>query len=625
MDSTASPGESRVRLGLAAGLIALAAFAAYHNSFSAPFIFDDRYAVVENPTIRHVSTAFFPPDDNGSGVRGRPLVNLSFALNYAVGGLDVRGYHAVNLLIHVAAALALYGVVWRTLRRPPLQVRFGMAAQPLALAAAVIWAVHPLLTEPVVCVAHRTESLASLFYLLTLYGFVRATEPVASSRWLAGSVAACLLGVTAKETVATAPLLMVLYDYAFVSGSLAEAWRRRRGFYLALAVTWLPLGALVVGAQGRGGTAGFGLGISWWEYAFTQCWAVVHYAWLAVWPHPLVVDYGENTIKEFSAIWPQALVLAGLMGGTVWALRRRPAPGFLGAWFFVILAPSSSVLPVVTQAVAERRMYLPLAALVLGAVLGGYAWLGRRSLSLCGAWAVALAAGTVARNETYRTGVSIWADAVAHRPANARAHNNLAVELLELNRLTEAEPELREALRLAPDYTDARLNLGQLLLTTRRPAEAVPEFERVLRRRLEPPVASVDFATRDRVADVALATFGLGSAVAALGRSSEAVSLLEKAALLQPETAMMQAGLANALAAVGRRVEAMAHFETALRLDPDSAETHFNFGLLRAQMGNFVEAQRELGRALELKPDYAEARAGLDQLRDHLRRAPAAR
>ncbi len=619
---------------VAAALIALATFVAYRNTFTAPFVFDDERAVVENQTIRQWSTALFPPDDNGSGVRGRPLINLSLALNYAVGGLDVRGYHALNLLLHLAAALTLYGIARRTLRRPRLVARFGEAAERLALAIAMIWAVHPLLTESVTCVVQRTESLAGLWYLLTLYGFVRATEPGGSKRWLVGSVAACLLGVTAKEILATAPLVVLLYDCTFVSGSPGAAWRQRRGYYLALWAAWLPLAALVLGAEGRGGTVGFGAGVLWWQYALRQSEAVVAYLGLSAWPHPLVLDYGVDVVERVGAVWPQLVLLAGAGVAMLWALWRRRPAGFLGACFFAILAPSSSVVPLATQTMAEHRMYLPLAALVAGAVAAGYAALGRRIVLLLALGAVALAAGTMARNETYRTGLSIWSDTVRHRPGNARAHCDLAVELLELDRLPEAERELRAALQLAPDYADALANLGKLLVLSGRPAEAVPLLERVLAVRPDyflaqrslgagldklgrPADAIAPYAAAARLQpDSALAHFDLGNALVELRRLPEAVGPLETAVRLRPQSASMRAVLAGTLAALGRTAEATAAFETALRLDPNVPDAHFNFGVLCFKLGDFAGAEQQWKRTLELNPDYAEARANLERLRE---------
>jgi len=156
-------------------MVVFAALAVYHNSFSGPFIFDDRRAITENLTIRHPWSALAPPS-TGGGVIGRPLVNLSLALNYAVGGLKVWGYHATNLAIHILAGLTLFGIVRRTLLRQGYGGHTLLrldSATALAFTVALLWVVHPLQTESVTSIIQRTESLMGLFYLLTLYCFIR--------------------------------------------------------------------------------------------------------------------------------------------------------------------------------------------------------------------------------------------------------------------------------------------------------------------------------------------------------------------------------------------------------------------------------------------------------------------
>jgi hypothetical protein len=170
-------------------VIVLAALAVYYNSFSGPFVLDDPLAITENPTIRHFGSALSPPIDSTAG--GRPVVNLTFVLNYALGGMNVWGYHAFNLLVHMLAGLTLFGIVRRTLlERPTSNVEYptpksnqsphqirraifqGLSSADTtlqALAVAVIWIVHPLQTEAVTYISQRAESLMGLFYLLTLY------------------------------------------------------------------------------------------------------------------------------------------------------------------------------------------------------------------------------------------------------------------------------------------------------------------------------------------------------------------------------------------------------------------------------------------------------------------------
>ena len=176
---------SRGAIWLAAICLVGAILAAYHNSFSGPFVFDDSAAIVGNPTIRHLSAlgeVLSPPREGGQTVGGRPVVNLSLAVNYALGGTEVRGYHVFNLGVHALGALLLFGVARRTLLQPALRERFGPAATPLALAVAGLWAVHPLQTESVTYTIQRAESLMGLWYLLTLYGFIRGIDQEAGVR-----------------------------------------------------------------------------------------------------------------------------------------------------------------------------------------------------------------------------------------------------------------------------------------------------------------------------------------------------------------------------------------------------------------------------------------------------------
>jgi hypothetical protein len=172
--NSASGAVGGWRVLAVAGILTLAAVGAYWNSFNVPFLLDDSLAIGDNPSIRHLSRigdVLSPPATGATAAR--PLLNLTFALDFAGSGLSVHGYHVVNLLIHICAGLALLGIVRRTLLLPGLRPRYGEAALPLAAVAALLWTLHPLQTESVTYISQRAESLMGLFYLLTLYGFIR--------------------------------------------------------------------------------------------------------------------------------------------------------------------------------------------------------------------------------------------------------------------------------------------------------------------------------------------------------------------------------------------------------------------------------------------------------------------
>jgi len=644
--------------GLAGVAIVLAALAVYYNSLSCPFIFDDWPAIKENPTIRHLWSALSPPH-NGSGVDGRPLINFSFAVNYAVGGLQVWGYHATNLAIHILAGLTLFGVMRRTLQQPVMQKRFGEAVLPLSFTVALLWTVHPLLTESVTSVIQRTESLMGLFYLLTLYCFVRGADetggrreargkraeketqdsevmrPLVSRLWSLASILCCGLGMATKEVMVSAPLIVLLYDRTFLAGTFREAWRRRGGWHLGLFGTWLVLGFMLVCMGGsRGQAAGFDLRVTPWVYALTQCRGIVLYLGLAVWPHPLVFDYGTNVVRHAAAVAPQAVVLALLVGGTIYLLRNRPVLGFVGACFFAILAPSSSVVPLVGQTLAEHRMYLPLAAVMALVVLGLYALIGPRSLIIFAAAVVGLGWLTIQRNKDYRSDLAIWSDTVAKCPGSARAHYNLGAAMAGVpGRLPEAVSEYEKALqiqpsypgahnnlgcilanipgrlpeaighfeaafRLAPDYATARNNFGIVLYKNGRISEAISQFEEAVR--IEPGYAE--------------AHHNLGFALDHTGRTREAIFQLEEVVRINPDDAKAHGDLGIALDRAGRMPEAITQFEEAVRVAPDDAAAHKNLGIALGKVGRIPEAVAQCEEVLRINPDSADARAFLEKL-----------
>lgn len=637
--------RARFPAWLAPLALTLAVALVYANSLSAPFLFDDAGAVVGNPTIRSLASfAVFNPPADGSTTTGRPVVNFSYALNYALGGEHVVGYRVVNVAIHALAALALFGLLRRTFSyvrgRSPLAgdasassrasalLPSSLYPEAAALATAALWALHPLQTESVVCIAQRTESLCGLFYLFTLYAFTRAVEHAPRARWWQVlSVGSCLLGMAAKEVMVTAPLVVLLYDRTFVAGTFAGALRLRRGYYAALAGTWLLLAFLVLQNSGaRGASAGFGLGVTPWTYLLTQADAIVRYLGLTLWPHPLVLDYGTGVAGALAEVWWQSVVVLMLLAATVWALVRRPVLGFVGAWFFLILAPSSSFVPLVAQTMAEHRMYLPLAALLALVV----ALLHRLPVvaSRVGFVGLVFASGaaTVARNHTYRDPLAIWSDNVAAHPAGARGHNNLAlifqqrgepdranthyatavrlqpgyvsahynwgVALLEQNRVEAAIAALETAVRLAPEHADAHLNLGNALVRAERPAAALPHYETSLRLRPAPD-----------------AHVNLAAALTVLGRPREADAQLESALRLDPSFAPARLQLARnlsraalALAQSGRLAEAVAPLTRAIQLQPDFVEAHANLGNVLLLSGRPAEAIIAYEAALRLRP-----------------------
>jgi tetratricopeptide (TPR) repeat protein len=617
----------RAAVPLAGAMIALGGIAAYAGSFSGAMLYDDIPAIVENPTIRHLwppGRVLSMPAGGGLTVSGRPVLNLSFAINYAVSGTGVWSYHALNLAIHILAGLALFGILRRTLKRVGAggrEARPHLPATILAFAAALLWTVHPLQTEAVTYIVQRAESLVGLFYLLTLYCFIRGADdggggdgrPARPSPavWFGLSFLACLLGMGTKEVMATAPVMVFLYDRTFLAGSFAEAWRRRWRVYAALAASWVPLAILVASTGGnRGGSVGFGVAVDGWAYWLTQFEAVARYLWLSLWPHPLVFEYGPFWVKAAGEVLPYAVPLLVLLAATVWALFSPVKPGswpdrrlggqvrvralgFLGAWFFGILSPSS-LMPGTSQMIVEHRMYLSLAAMTTAFVLGLYAVVGsvRSCLWVCLALAVGYGAMTCRRNEIYRSGLALWGDTFAKRPDNPVVDFNLGAALFDAHRDSEALALFERAVRVRPDLAVTHYKLGYQLFEKGRPAEAAAQYEEALR--LNPGYAE--------------AHNNLGVALAALGRPADAIEHYEEALRLRPDFAPAHDNYAGALLAMRRLSEAADQYGEVVRLDPYSAAARNNLGSVLFQLGRYPEAASRLEEALRLNPDYADAR-----------------
>jgi Flp pilus assembly protein TadD len=610
-------------LALAALLVTCGAWA-YSTSFSGVFVLDDVRAIARNATIRTIwplSTPLSPP--TASTVAGRPVANLTFALNYALAPPDARevfdtgsaaasgsarslvrnawGYHFLNLLIHLCAALALFGIVRRALSTDRLRPVFGPSAVWLAFVVALIWVVHPLLTGSVTYVVQRVESLMGLFYLLTLYCALRAGERThAKYPWAAAATLSCALGMATKEAMVTAPVVVWMWHRFF------KDRRMRSSLVAGLAATWLVLAALLWHER-RAPSIDLSSAILL-RYLMTQPAVIVHYLRLALIGSPLVFLYTWPLATSFGEVaWQAAVVVALLVLTVVAAVRRHPA-GFAGAWFFLILAPTSSILPIVTEVAAEQRMYLPLAGVAACAVIAVYllgravvgqlgtVWPGARVAALMAgvacvaATAATFAETTRARNRDYWSAEALWADTVTKQPQNERArlaygtvlsehgrfaeaaeqfrvsisldprdgtaHARLGAILAARGRVDEAIGHWKEALALHPDNVEAQRWLGLGYAMTHQDDLAVPHLERSLERGAD----DVEVLGR-------LAAILADSPDAALRNAPKAVLLAERAAALtarsDPRTLDI---LAVAQAGVGRFRDASATADEALRL-----------------------------------------------------------
>jgi Tfp pilus assembly protein PilF len=581
----------------------------YGRTLDAPFIFDDIALVELNESMRQLwplvgtdgrDAPLTPTAD--TPVSGRPLVNLSFALNYHFGRFDPWGYHAVDVVLHLCCALMIWSIMRHTLRLEAFQGEFDSVAGLLSFAVALVWAVHPLDTEAVIYVTQRTELMMAFFYLATMAFCLRywsSARPAARGAWLVLAVTSCALGMLSKEMMASAPAIMLLYERTFIAGSFGKALRRSWPLYLLLALTWLPLVALNW-HQPRTPLAGFGMGIDAVTYWTTQCKVLLLYMRLAVWPWPLMIYYDVPLIDSISQAWPWVLAVALLAALTVWLVWRRPAVGFVPVWIVAILSPTL-VVPCVGEVAAERRMYLPLAAMVAVAVVGltlAIQYLARRSsppsprgqriaIAACMA-AVLLTSGVYAvvaasRAELYQDEMALWLDALPHQPEAPLIHINLGMFLAQRGHTSEAMEHLRTALALKPDSYEAHYNLARALEDENRPREAITHYREALR--LEPRHVP------------SLTNFG--RMLEYFDKTDEAIEQYEQAVHLSPGYGPARHNLGSTLLARGEARAAIPHLERALRFK-ETVETCTNLATAYALAGRSKDAIAMAHRGADL-------------------------
>jgi len=560
-------------------LLLLVIVLAYTSSMTGELTFDDAHTIETNSLIKDLPR-FSTLDWLAVATSGgRPVGALTFGLNYAVHGLEVVGYHLVNVLVH----LAVVGLVYWLSRTA--YVRAGYAgASDLAFVTAGVFGLHPIQSQAVSYVAQRYETLASFFYLVALASFV-AFEQLRPLRWRAcaylGALGAFVLGLGSKEIVVTLPMALVLYVGAFPSGAAA---RRPSGSgVLVRGLTVVPFFVLAgLYALGRGqglrrsASVGFALPgaaspvAAATEYFLTQARVLVTYLRLIFVPLGQNLDYDfppSRNLLEGDTLLALLLLLAlGAIAVALWTRCRVVSFGI--AWFFLVLGPTSSIVPI-ADVIMEHRAYLASWGIVLAAVAAGRAgtrWLsGRLGWRLSRPWGLVaisvlfLALGTTLyeRNKVWRTNVGLWSDVVSKSPRKARAH----------------------------------MNLGHAYAEAGKYERGLEHYDRALELTEEPSVRREDILRNK------------GVALFQLGRLDEAVAVLREALVLAPFDADVLNNLAICSLEQGDLAGALAYGERAVRVNPDHGDALNTLGEIRFRQGEYAGALERFLDAIRVNPD----------------------
>ena len=590
----------RRRQLLAAVFVVFTVFLGYGNAFRAGFILDDQVRILGDAALRHWPSVI--------QATTRPLTNLTFFANYRLSGFQPADFRIVNIGLHCMAGLVLMGIIRRT-----ALLRGGIEPRATWLAAVVssLWVVHPVQTESVTYIVQRAEVLAGLFMLLTVYAVVRSLVSRHALCWWCIAWLCCLLAVASKPVAVVIPLVCLAYDWVACRRLRFRSWLHARGvFHLGLWLCLLLPAVLLSLPNESSATTGIrATGVTALDYAMAQPRVIVHYLRLLAWPHPLCIDYAWPPSSGPGEALLYGLPLLALAAVGIVSFFRRGSMGYAWLMFFVLLAPTSSFVPIADFA-AEHRLYLPSAA-ALGALAAlsekwmssstGRKMAGRRRvmlvsalLAICGCVVL-----TRARNEQYVDPLVMWRSVVDSRPENFRARVNLAQYLIRAGQYPEAERHCRDlllAIEGARDeamqgrawmhrpevfYPHAHVLLGRLMMVRQDVEQARYHFEEALR---------ADPASRDARYHMALLLRTSGDSV---GAEYELRRLVEDA----PDHARAQVLLGELLMDTQRWDAAVSAFEAALRVDRHHLQARRGLALTLARVSR---EPGDLARALRL-------------------------
>lgn len=497
----------------------------YLGALDGPFVYDDRLTVLGNPSIHDLgSPAAIVLHDVF-----RPVVNLSYALDHALWGMDPFGYHVTNLLLHLVNVMLLF-VTARCLARDR-DDRNGMAgddhrsSNATAFTAASLFAVHPLMTEAVGYVSGRSELLVTG---LLLIGVLLFRDTLVSRRRLScfGGAVVFVLGVASKETAAMLPFLLITADVLVLDGDADSRRSRLLRFHLPFAALVVAAGLARVAVYARVERGGELLTL--WQHALTEVGVVWRYVGLMLLPVGQSIMHPVETVTRLAdpMAWIAVVALVAAAAALVPLARHQPLIGLGLTWFLLLLAPAH-VIPL-QEAMAEHRIYTASCGFFIGvgAVAGLLARrLGPRPITMTLAvilvpLLLVLSAATVRRTEVWADEVSLWEDAARKAPRTWGAQYAWGDALRTAGRCADAEPAYRRAIELIPGEVSAHLNLGICL--------------------------------------------------AELGRFDEAWQSLARARSIDPTNPKPLTNLGTLAARMGRFEEARESFRTAIELDADS-------------------------------------------------------
>ena len=601
--------EGKKTSWIALGLMALLGFLIYSNTWHAEFQLDDAQQITSNLSLHGTLDI---PRIWASNTKTRFLAFLTFALNFQWHRDNVVGYHIFNLGIHVLNAFWVYFLAVALLGAPKAKGIFPQnVTHLLAIFTALFFLVHPLQTAAVTYVVQRMASMAAFFYLgaIVLYLKFRLSSDKACYAMALGMAFAAMF---CKENAVTLPLAIIMTDLLFFEQK--EKKHKILLRWTPFLITPLPdlyfSGVLPAISHwfnaGKGGSSLTAIlpadttegVLSRGKYLLTQLNVLCTYLRLLIFPVNQNLDYDYPVAGSFFEVKTLAsfLFLAGLLGAAILWIKKNRLLSFGIFWFFLTLSVESGFIPI-ADVIFEHRMYLPMAGCALFFCVGLYEFLKDRkqwivtvALALC-----VLSFLTHARNEVWKTRISMWQDVVKKSGKKARAFNNLGDSYLHLGQYAEALPYLQKANDLDPDYAPAYYNRGYAWANLGDPKNAKEFYLRAI----------------EKGSHFGLTYNNLGILLVKEGDLKGALEKFQTATKEAPDNFAAYDNLGLIYDYMQDPERAGQNYQKAIRINPDYPNAYYHLGLLRVSQGDRKAAIAEMEKAVEKDPEYAEAWFGL--------------
>ena len=586
-------------------LLAILSTLVYSNTFSVPFQFDDANYILKNTGIRDIRhlTDF---------ASSRYIGDLTFALNFYFGRLDVFGYHLVNLIIHTVNSFLIYILVFLLLRTRPHTLT-PLTVSSMALVTAFLFVTHPVQTQAVTYIVQRLASLAALFYLLAVVSYIHYRTRDGKSRygWLALALLSTLLAMKTKENTFTLPFLLFLVEFIFFRRSYQKWWIALVPFFMMLPI--IPFSRIAAFSDEDIDILTPTMEIGRTDYLLTQFRVILTYLRLLFLPINQNLDYDYPIFHSLFdlPVLLSFLFLIFLFSLAIYLLLTRRELSYTSKltafgilWFFITLSIESSIIPI-QDVIFEHRLYLPSVGFFISIVAVMYRTAHLlsekyryRFLKLLSSPPVSGALfllillsysfATYQRNFIWQDELSLWQDVVRKSPNKSRGHNNLGIAYSNLGRIDEAISEYQTALRFPSVYAaESHYNLGNAFYKKGRLNESIHKY------RVSLGIKPESFDSH----------YNLALAYRDAGQLNAATRELQEAIRINPEMAEAHNNLGNVYFIQGKFEEAIETYQQSIRLDSDNKEALYNLGLAYSEIGRSEEARSYFLRASEIDPN----------------------